>query len=275
MVKKITKNIKLKYGVEAVYVGESIDLKRVQESLKQYSFLNRDHPLVLRILKDQYLVLTKFGVVVFWNIQEKLRRQTLKELKPFVKSKKESYPYQEKIKVAVGTATDRVLFGKVDLFELSVDKIKIISYVLAQSAALDRYEDDIEANLLNLEGFMESLKSKGRVMLKERDLLRQIGSTFSVKQTTVAHLSLFDKPDEVWESPELETLYHRLHLEFELQDRFDVLDEKIDFLSENTKMLMDFVIEKRGNFLELIIIILIVVEIALFVVDIFPKLKLW
>src|SRR3989344_3230938 len=271
MVKKITKNIKLKYVVEAVYVGESIDLKKVQENLKQYSFLNRDHPLVLRILKDQYLVLTKFGVVVFWNLQEKLKKQVIKELTPFVKSKKESYPYQEKIKVMVGTVADRVLFGRVDLAELSVDKIKIISYVLSQSAALDRYEDDIVANLLNLEGFMESLKTKGRVMLKERDLLRQIGSTFSVKQTTVAHLSLFDKPDEVWESPELETLYHRLHLEFELQDRFDVLDEKIDFLSENTKMLMDFVIEKRGNFLELIIIILIVVEIALFVVDIFQS----
>ena len=275
MVKKITKNIKLKYVVEAVYVGESIDLKKVQENLKQYSFLNRDHPLVLRILKDQYLVLTKFGVVVFWNLQEKLKKQVIKELTPFVKSKKESYPYQEKIKVMVGTVADRVLFGRVDLAELSVDKIKIISYVLSQSAALDRYEDDIEANLLNLEGFMESLKTKGRVMLKEKDLLRQIGSTFSVKQTTVAHLSLFDKPDEVWESAELETLYHRLHLEFELQDRFDVLDEKIDFLSENTKMLMDFVIEKRGNFLELVIIVLIAVEIVLFVVDIFPKLKLW
>src|SRR3989344_5399892 len=271
MVKKITKNVKLKYGVEAVYVGESIDLKKVQESLKQYTFLNRDHPLVLRILKDQYVVLTKFGVVVFWNLQEKLKKQVIKELTPFVKSKKESYPYQEKIKVIVGTSADRVLFSRVDLADLSVDKIKIISFVLAQSAALDRYEDDIEANLVNLEGFMESLKNKGKVMLKERDLLRQIGSTFSVKQTTVAHLSLFDKPDEVWESPELETLYHRLHLEFELQDRFDVLDEKIDFLSENTKMLMDFVIEKRGNFLELIIIILIVVEIALFVVDIFQS----
>src|SRR3989344_6018606 len=124
MVKKITKNVKLKYGVEAVYVGESIDLKKVQESLKQYAFLNRDHPLVLRILKDQYVVLTKFGVVVFLNIQEKLRRQIAKELNPFVKSKKDSYPYQEKIKVIVGTAIDRVLFGRVDLVDLSVDKIK-------------------------------------------------------------------------------------------------------------------------------------------------------
>ena len=146
---------------------------------------------------------------------------------------------------------------------------------MAQSVALNRYEDDIEVNLASLEGFMEGLKNRGKIQLKEKQLLNQIGAIFSVKQTAVAHLSLFDKPDEVWESPELEALYHRLHLEFELQDRFDVLDEKLDFLSENTRMLMDFITQKRGNFLELVIIILIAVEIVLFVVDIFPKLKLW
>lgn len=262
---------KIKYTVEAVYVGESIDLKKVQENIKQYTFLNRDHPLVLRILKDQYLVLTKFGVMVFWNISDKFKRQFIKELFNFIKNKRESYPYQEKLKVIANVKTEKVLFGRVDLADLSVDKIKIISYVLAQSVALNRYEDDIEVNLASLEGFMEGLKSKGKIQLKEKQLLNQIGAIFSVKQTAVAHLSLFDKPDEVWESQDLESLYHRLNLEFELQDRFDVLDEKIDFLSENTKMLMDFITQKRGNFLELIIIILIVVEIALFVFDIFPK----
>ncbi len=270
MRKKLKKQ-REKFLVEAVYVGESIDLKKVQESIKQYTFLNRDHPLVLRVLKDQHLVLTKFGVVVFWNMQDKLRGQILKEISGFIKNKKEYYPYQEKLKISVGTETDRVLFNRVDLSELSVDKIKIVSYVLAQSVALNRYEDDIETNLANLEGFMEGLKSKGRIHLKENQLLNQISAIFSVKQTAVAHLSLFDKPDEVWESPDLEKLYHRLHLEFELQDRFDILDEKIDFLSENTRMLMDFINQKRGTFLEMVVIFLIVVEIVLFVIDIFPK----
>ena len=269
------KNQKNKFLVEAVYVGESIDLKKVQENAKQYTLLNRDHPLVLRILADQYLIFTKFGVMVFWNVADKFKRQFFKEFAGFIKNKRESYPYQEKIKVSANANIERVLFNKIELSELSTEKIKIISYVLAQSVALNRYENDIEVNLASLEGFMEGLKSKGKIQLKEKQLLNQIGAIFSVKQTAVAHLSLFDKPDEVWESPELEALYHRLHLEFELQDRFDVLDEKLDFLSENTRMLMDFITQKRGNFLELVIIVLIAVEIVLFVVDIFPKLKLW
>ena len=38
---------KTNYGVEVVYVGESIDLKRVQETMKQYSVMNRDPPPLL------------------------------------------------------------------------------------------------------------------------------------------------------------------------------------------------------------------------------------
>lgn len=262
---------KIKYNVEAIYIGESIDLKKAQEGLKQYSFLNREHPLVMKVLKDQYVVLTKFGVVTFWNITERLKKQITGEILLFAKSKKESYPHREQVKVTVGMENDRVLFNKIYLSELSLEKIKIISYVLSQSTALDRYEKEIEANLTGLEAMMANLKQTGKIFPREKELLAQIGDIFLVKQTAVTHLSLFDKPDDVWESLELERLYNRLHAELEIQDRFDVLDEKLNFLSENTKMLMDFVIQKRGNFLETVIIVLIVVEIALFIFDIFPK----
>lgn len=268
---KRIKNSKAKYNVEALYAGESIDLKKIQEGLKQYNFLNRDHPLALRVLKDQYLVLTKFGVVIFWNIAEKFKQQLLKEISPYVKSKKPTYFYQEKTKVLAGMGTERVLFNRIYLDEISVEKIKIISFVLSQSVALNRYEEEIETNLVGLEAIMSKLKTEGRVFPKEKELLKRIGDIFLVKQTAVTHLSLFDKPDDVWESPELEKLYNRLNTELELQDRFDVLDEKMDFLSENTRMLMDFISQKRGNFLEVVVIWLIVVEIILFVVDILPR----
>jgi hypothetical protein len=63
--KKNYKNRRLIFNVEVVYIGESIDLKKAQEVLKQYSCLNRDHPLVLRLLDNQFAVLTKFGAVSF------------------------------------------------------------------------------------------------------------------------------------------------------------------------------------------------------------------
>jgi len=248
------------FNVEVYYIGESIDLKKAQEVLKQYSCLNRDHPLVLRLLDNQFAVLTKFGAVSFWNVGEKLKKQFLAEVAVCARSVREYYPYKEKTKVAIGFEVERVSFNKIYLTELNVEKMRIISYVLSQSVALERYENEIEESINELGMIIENLKTKGRPLLKERELLKQVGRVFSVKQVAVAHLSLFDKPDEIWELPELELLYNRLRKEYEIDDRFDVLDEKINFLSENAKMLMDFIAEKRNAFLELIIIILIAVD---------------
>ncbi|MBI4160739.1 MAG: RMD1 family protein [Candidatus Yanofskybacteria bacterium] len=261
--KNIKKQKKPSYNVEVVYLGESIDLKRVQEDLKQYNFLNREHPLVLRLLDDQFVVLTKFGTIAFWNVGDKLRKQLVNELMPRVKSKKEHYPHTEKTKVLLGYDNDRVTFSKIYLTDLGLEKMRIISYVLSQSVALERYENEIEENLNEVGAVIENLKSLGRALLRERELLKQIGKVLAVKQVAVAHLSLFDKPEEAWESPELEVLYNQLRREYEMEDRFDILDEKINFLSDNAKMLMDFVAEKRNAFLEMIII-------ALFVIDLIP-----
>lgn len=254
----------LKYSVDTVYVGESIDLKKVQESIRQYSYLNREDPLVIKLLKDQYAVLTKFGGVTFWNVNHRLRVDFLKELQPYVSTKKDRYSYDEDTKVLIGGNVEKVTFEKVYSVNLNIEKIQIVSYVLSQSVALERYEDDIELLLAEVGTVVDNLRSKGRAMFSEKELLKQIGRVLSVKQTTVVHLALFDKPESIWESPDLETLYNRMNSEYDLRVRFEVLDKKIEYLSDISKMLMDFLAEKKNAFLELVIIILIVIEIGLF-----------
>ena len=270
-----TKKRKVKLGhpkfvVDTVYVGESVDLKKLQEGIKQYTYLNRDDPLVLRLLKEQYAVLTKFGAVTFWNVPGKLRRQFLKELQPYVNSKKPSYSYDEDTKVLVGGSAERVTFEKVYIADLDPGKIKIISYVLSQSVALERYEDDIEIILSEVGSIAEGLKVSGKAPLSEKELLKQIGRVLSVKQVAVSHLALFDKPDELWESPELEKLYSLMSSEYELRVRFEVLDKKINYLSDISLMLMNFLAEKRNAFLEIVIIILIAIDIVLWFLPPFP-----
>lgn len=268
---RIIKTKYIKHSAETVYIGESVDLKKVQENVRQYAYLNRDHPLVVRLLKDQYAVLTKFGAVTFWNVPYRLRLDFLKEIRPFVKSKRGAYNYDEDTRVLVGGEATKITFDRIFLPKLAVEHIKIISYVLSQSVALERYEDEIETSLSEIGTIVENLKSSGQAMLTEKQLLRQIGNALSVKQTAVAHLSLFDKPEEVWESPELENLYNRMNAEYELQDRFDVLDEKIKYLSDISQMLMNFLAEKRNAFLETIIILLFVVDLTLWFLPPFPE----
>lgn len=255
------------YDLETRYIGERIDLRRLQEGLKKYKFLNRDHPLALELLEGQYAVLTRFGTVSFWNVKEGLIRDFLKEIAPYVETGSVLHRHTDTLKIFVGSDTERATFEELFIDELDAEKIKIISYVSAQSVALDRYEEEINVRLHDLGRVVASMKASGSMAFDQSDILKQVGNVLSVKQRTVSQLSLFDKPDETWEREELERLYDRLRSEYELRDRFDVLNEKIDFLSENNTILLNYLSSQRSNFLELVVIILIVIEIALFVVE--------
>lgn len=260
-----------KYLVETRYLGEQLDLKKLQEGVKKYRFMNRDHPLVVQLLDEEYAALTKFGTVTFWNVKRPLAREFIKEITPFVKSRRENYDFTDTIKIHIGTETEKITFEELYLRDLDLEKIKIISYVSAQSVALDRYEDEIDQRLDELGKVVENLKASGRTRFTESSLLKQVGNVLSVKQNTVSSLSLFDKPNETWEREEIEKLYNKLRSEYELRDRFDVLNEKIDFLSENNTMLMNFISSQKAHYLEIIVIVLIVIEIVIFIWDIVKR----
>lgn len=267
------KKFKKSFSLLCLYLGDRIDLKKLQENLKKYPYLKREHPIVLKLAVGQFAVLTKFGTVTFWNVSKKLQEEFIKEISPFVENFSQNYPFSDTLKVFVGKKIEDVKFGKIYLTKIDKEKVQIISFVLSQSVALEKYEADIEKRISEMEKVINVLKSGIWRGLKEKKLVSQIGEILAVKQSTISHLSLFDKPDTTWERPEIERLYNKLYYEFELEDRFDILNEKIKFLSDHNKILLDFVSAQKSNFLELIIIILILVEIFIFFFEVFflPK----
>ncbi len=255
------------YDLETRYLGERIDLRKVQENLKNYKFLNHNHPLVVEIGEDQYAVLTRFGTVSLWNVKESAARAFLKELAPYVETGSVLHRHIDTLKIFIGPGEEHATFEDLFINKLDTEKIKIISYVSAQSVALDRYEEEINVHLHELGRVVAAMKAGGKTRFDQSEILQQVGSVLSVKQRTVSQLSLFDKPDEAWDKEDIEWLYDKLRSEYELRDRFDVLNEKIDFLSENNALLLNYLSSQRSNFLEIVVIILIIVEIALFIVE--------
>lgn len=265
--------LKRKFFLEGFYLGDTIDLKNLQEKFKKYPYLTKEPPLILKFAPQKYIVITKFGTVVFWNLGKKEKENFLEEIFPFVDGNKEKRYFRDTLKVFILKDIEKVTFGRVFLSSLDKEKIKIISFVLSQSIALERYETEIEEKIKEMERIIEKLKMGKWTGLKEKKLLSQIGEILEVKQKAISHLSLFDKPATTWEREDIEKLYHQLAVEFELEDRFDVLNEKIKFLSDHNKILLDFISAQRSNFLETIIIVLIIVEILIFLTEVFFKIK--
>jgi uncharacterized Rmd1/YagE family protein len=260
--------IKKSFNILSICIGDSINLKKLQENFKKYPYITREHPVILKLGLDQYVVITKFGVITFWNVTKNLRKEFINEIQNFVDGFDNSFSFFDYLKVfIINNKEDKVLFNKIILSKLDKEKIQIISFVLSQSVALERYEVKIEQRLNELAKIIENIKLNLKKEFKEQYLLSQISDIFLIKQKAISHLSLFDKPDTTWEKPEIEKLYNKLYLYFELEDRFDILNEKIEFLSENNKILLDFVSTQRSHFLEMIIIFLFALDIILIVIE--------
>jgi uncharacterized Rmd1/YagE family protein len=265
------KKTRKSFSVFSCYLGEKIEMKRLQENFKKYTYITRDQPIVLKLALGQYAVLAKFGVVTFWNVPKNLREEFIQEISQFVEKFDKNYPYFDTLKVFTGKEIEDVKFGKVYLTKIDKEKVQVISFVISQSVALERFEKEIEQRVAELERLIGILKSGKITTLREKELLREIGDILAVRQRTISHLSLFDKPETTWERAELERLYNKLFYEFELGDRFDILNEKIRFLADHNKLLLDFISTQRGHFLELIIIILILIELLIFIAETFLK----
>jgi uncharacterized Rmd1/YagE family protein len=72
-----------------------------------------------------------------------------------------------------------------------------------------------------------------------------------------------EKPDLLWDRPDLERLYARLETEYELDERAEVLNRKLGLIGQTARLMTDLIDTERSLRLEWAIVILIVAEIGL------------
>jgi len=84
-----------------------------------------------------------------------------------------------------------------------------------------------------------------------------------VRQRVSGRVAVTDKPDVVWDRPDLERLYARLEDEYELKERTEALTRKLSVIAETAEVLTDIMDTARSLRLEVIIVVLIAVEIVI------------
>jgi uncharacterized Rmd1/YagE family protein len=84
-------------------------------------------------------------------------------------------------------------------------------------------------------------------------------------------VAITEKPDALWDRPDLERLYARLEDEYELRERVDTLNRKLAVIAETANALADIIDTQRSLRLELIIAGLIAFEIVITFYQIFTS----
>ena len=98
-------------------------------------------------------------------------------------------------------------------------------------------------------------------------MLRLIGQALRVQHRVSARIAVDDKPDVLWDRPDLERLYARLEDEYELKERGQTLQRKVDVIVETARALTDIIDADRASKMEAAVVLLILCELTLGIIQ--------
>ena len=251
--------------LQADYFDGQIDLKAFCTSNTHHRILGTT-PLVLEPQKGSYVFLARFGGVVFWYCPEMLIRQIHEELKTLLALDHLEERARDFLKVRIGAADDSVGFSEVELRELTLEKLRIVSLTLAQSVALDHFEGAVSKAMARFQPVVKALNQSGKLALSHREVLKFIGFAMEVRAAVLDNLTLFDDPPETWESESLAHLDIALYAQFDLEERLRAIREKLIYLQDAGATCLGLLDTRMNLRLEWIVILLILIETLLVMV---------
>lgn len=250
----------------ALFLGEKLDLGPLENTACLAKL-----PLVVSAGECGCVVLFRYGAVVLFGLGPVEEASFLTYLKPLVL---DAFPLTETEEFNLHLdpeGTERVENGVVWLREFSLERLQIVASVLAKSVVLAYYESGTASIFDQIEPFAQSMQGTMKNERWGKELLCQLGSTLYIQHKMVGRVEIVDKPEILWDAPELERLYLRLEDEYEIRERHLALERKLDLISRTAETVLDLLQHNSGLRVEWYVVILIVVEILLSIYDVFVK----
>jgi len=254
------------YSFQATHITEALKLKEIAKLFDLKPTVLKPDLLSYDLGSNSACFLYNFGSVVFFNVAPEVQQSTLNRLRDFL-SLTETPVTSEEFFLQTGSKQTQVFFDRVVTTKLKSDKVELLAHILAQSTALEYFELKVADILERTGSILEGLGRKGRMKLSEKETRKLIGFCMMTKQNLISSLALLEKPDETWESESLDRLYQEAEGMFELKDRFRTLEYKLKTIQDNISIIADLLSTKLQVRLETIIVVLILIEIALFVYE--------
>ncbi len=242
-----------------VLLGDRLDLARIES----HDLLSTS-PLAFRVGDVGYAVLFRYGVIVLCGLTRDEEQRVLTEISSrVIRPVEQADEDREAIEVAADGVDQIPPGGPIYVKELSPERMLVIADALAKSAALHRDEREVDAVLDVMEPLARQLAERGRTRAGRRAVMRHIGQALLVRHRVIAITAIDDKPDVLWDRPDLERLYARLEDEYELDTRADALRRKLAVIGETATALTDLIDTARSYRLEIAILILVGIEVVI------------
>ena len=242
----------------ALLVGDRIDTAGLERS-----DLISTAPLSFRAGAQGVVTVFRYGVITFVGLTTLEEDEVLRSLSPRIKSEFTRRDEETAIIEQSDERDDQVPpGGPIFVKTLSAERILVIADALAKSTVLAHDEREVAAVFDRIEPFARELADKGQTPGGRRAILRHIGNALLVQHRVSGRVAVAEKPDVLWDRPDLERLYARLENEYELKERADALNRKLSVVAETAKALTDVIDTERSLRIELIIVVLILLEVV-------------
>lgn len=221
---------------------------------------------LVRVGDARWISLHDFGAIVFFDVPEAEREAFVARVLETL-PKEPHPPIVDDFLVEIGQGPPRATFDRATVPDFEPGTLEVIALVLAQSVAMDYYEEDVQALHTDVDALAQDLAEQGRVRRNHRALARHIGAMLRTRNQIVMTLSLLDAPAPTWEAEPLDLLHRALRGAFEIEDRYRTLDQKMRLLQDNLEVVIGLSQHRRSAQLELVVIALIALEIGLAVFE--------
>ncbi len=247
---------------KAVLLGERIDTRGF-EPAGVFSQL----PLAFR-QDGAVIVVYRFGAVVFFGASAAQQTDFLEALKPRVVDPATPLETESAALLAEGGAEEGVsASGQVSLLDFSDHRLLLVADALAKSAALADDERYVSKVFDRIDPLARGLAETGATPLSTKALHKVLGESLVAQGRMVARVEVEEKPDLLWDRPELQRLHAKLSDEYELDERARALSRKLKVIEESAATLADVTHTRHALRLEIAIVALIAFEIVLALYD--------
>jgi uncharacterized Rmd1/YagE family protein len=221
-------------------------------------------PLAFRVGSSGMVALFRFGVAVMVGLSPLEEEDLLAKLKlraagPTVRGDDEI----AHLEISPDFDDRAPPGGPIQMRDLSPDRFLVLADALAKTVALGRDERQVNAVFDVIEPFAARLAHKGRTPFRRAAMLKLIGQALLAQHRVSGRVAVEEKPDILWDRPDLERLYLRLEDEYELKERGEALKRKLDVIVQTAHALTDIIDADRATRLEATVVVLIVVEVVL------------
>ncbi|CAI5760161.1 unnamed protein product [Candida verbasci] len=207
----------------------------------------------------------QYGIIVFWNFAELHEKNILADLtfaeddllinpidEQDIETEEFHFEYDKNI-VRPRIYNDMITLRSADhLIKLTM------SHAIAQSTKLGLFESRMVNILHSISKLPKKLALTGRLGLKRNQLLKKSGKLFKLRVDVNLSSSILDTPDFFWDfEPALHPLYNAVRDYLEIDQRVQVLNDRVKVFLEFVDIVTDSMNEKNTNRITWMIIVII------------------